>query len=98
VFDGRGAALVADTVMFLPLTVGVRVPPTTCVRGISDEEEEEEEDELMDAVALEAPVLARLLDTDSVGKMLAEKSERDSVGVASAPVSRRPVPVKVMTS
>jgi hypothetical protein len=97
VFDGRGAALVADTVMFPPLTVGVRVPPTTCVRGISDEEEEEE-DELMDAVALEAPVLARLLDTDSVGKMLAEKSERDSVGVASAPVSRRPVPVKVMTS
>jgi hypothetical protein len=96
VFDGRGAALVADTVMFPPLTVGVRVPPTTCVRGISDEEEGE--DELMDAVALEAPVLARLLDTDSVGKMLAEKSERDSVGVASAPVSRRPVPVKVMTS
>ena len=70
----------------MPLMV-VREEPTSCVKGFSLED--------MEAVALTAPVLADILDIVPVGRELAEKSERKRVGVASSPVSRLFVPVRV---
>jgi hypothetical protein len=52
----------------------------------------------MEAVAFTAPVLADSCEMVPVGRELAVKSERKSVGVASSPVSRLSVPVRVSTT
>jgi hypothetical protein len=83
VFVGAAAVAVA---VWLPLRV-VREEPTRFVYGFSLEDTE--------AVALIAPVLADRRDIVPVGRELAVKSERMSVGVASSPVIRLWVPVRV---
>jgi len=78
-----------EVAVWLPLMV-VREEPTSCVKGFSLDS--------IEAVSLTVPVMADILDMVPVGRELAEKSERKSVGVASSPVSRLSVPVRVSMS
>jgi hypothetical protein len=84
---------VAEVIVMFPLTVVVVRPPIT-VKGSSSEVDEAD----MDAVVFGELVLADKRDIVPVAKVLASKSDNESVGLASAPVVTTSDPVRVMTS
>ena len=85
---GRAEVVVEDAVM-LPLIAVVGLPPTSCVR-VSEVDEE-------DMVPLLAPVmLVPMFDIVPVPNVLTSRPDRETVGVASAPVNRAD-PDSVMT-